>query len=188
MAGCFAFAHLYLPDKPALQGHSPVLLADGQTVIAQVRWHAVSAHQAFDVLDAANGAVVASGRLEHAMGRHYTVHGPDGHQVLAELKLGALRPFDGASLVLPDGTTLGMHGRPTGRHFDFIRGGVVIARIGPTANRLFSLHPDSYEFALDAPVLSIAAAIGLAQTVREAAKAIRHREHNARDADPGMFQ
>ena len=169
---------LYLPDRTMRQGTSSVMLADGQTV-AQVRWHAMSAHQAFEVLDAADGTVVASGGLEHALGRRYTVHGPDGHQVLADLKLGVLHPFDGATLALADGTTLGMHGRPAGQHFKFLRDGAVIGQIGPTSHTLLTLHPDSYEFALDVPVMSIATAIGLAQTVREAAKAIRAHEHNS---------
>jgi hypothetical protein len=168
---------LYLPDKPVFQGVSPVLLADGQPV-AQLHWHAMSAHQAFEVLDPESGAVVASGRLEHALGRRYAVHGPDGHSVLVELKLGVLRPFDGATITLADGTTLGIHGRPTGRHFAFLRDGAVVAEIRPTTG-LFSFHPDSYEFALDTPVLSIAAAVGLAQAVREAAKTIRRHEQDS---------
>jgi hypothetical protein len=167
---------LYLPDKPAAQGVSPVLLADGRTV-AQLRWHVMSAHQAFEVLDPESGAVAASGRLEHALGRRYAVHGPDGRSVLVEVKLGVLRPFDGATITLAGGTVLGLHGRPTGRDFDFIQDGAVIAQIRPTTG-LFTFHPDSYEFDLPAPVLSIAAAVGLAQALREAAKAIRRHEQN----------
>lgn len=167
---------LYLPDKPTAQGVSPVLLADGRPV-AQVRWHVMSAHQAFEILDPESGAVAASGRLEHALGRRYAVHGPDGHSVLVDVKLGAFRPFDGATITLADGTVLGLHGRPTGRDFDFIRDGSVIAQIKPTTG-LFTFHPDSYEFALPTAVLSIAAAVGLAQALREAAKKIRHHEQN----------
>ncbi|MBR7837492.1 hypothetical protein KDL01_29705 [Actinospica durhamensis] len=170
---------LYLPDKPS-QGITPVLLADGQPV-AQLRWHTMSAHQAFEVLDPASGAVVASGRHEHVLGRRYAVHGPDGDSVLAELKLGAFRPFDGATITLADGTALGLHGKPTGRHFDFLKDGAVIAQIRPTTGA-FTHHPDSYEFDLPTPVLSIAAAVGLAQALREAVETIRrHEQTNARN-------
>jgi hypothetical protein len=162
---------ILLPDKAFPTGVSPVHTPDGQ-VIAQIRWHALSMRGRFEVLDPW-GREVASGGSESMTGRKMAVRDPRGAS-LAALKLSLLWPSGTSTLSLPDGTELGVKKATfSDRKFAFTGPSGEVARITPTT-RVFSFHPDAYAFEALRPELTVIAAIGIAQCLREAAKSTRN--------------
>jgi hypothetical protein len=164
---------LHLPDKMVPSGTSPVMLADGRTV-ALVQWHFWTVRSRFEVLDPAGG-MLAEGFAQGAMHRRFAVRRPDG-RALIDIRLGLWRPIKGMDITLASGRLVSV--RPTSiwsdRNFEILTNGAPAGRIRPTT-AAFSFHPDSYEFELTVPVLSVLEAVGLAQALRAIVRSMRQR-------------
>lgn len=162
---------LHLPDKMVPSGTSPVMLGDGRTV-ALIQWHFWSLRSRFEVLDPAGGTL-AEGSAQGFMGRRFAVRRAGGHPLI-DIRLGLWRPLKGASVTLASGRPVSI--RPTSiwsdRNFEIFSNGAPAGRIRPTTT-VFSFHPDSYEFELTVPVLSILEAVGLAQALRAIVRSMR---------------
>jgi hypothetical protein len=168
---------LHLPDKMVPSGTSPVMLADGRTV-ALIQWHFWTMRSRFEVLDPA-GTVLAEGAAQGLTGRRFAVRRAGGHPLI-DITLGLWRPIKGASITLASGRPVSV--RPTSvwsdRNFEILGNGMPAGRIRPTTV-VFSFHPDSYEFELTVPVLSILEAVSLAQALRAIVRARRERSSSS---------
>jgi hypothetical protein len=166
---------IVLPDRAPFGSTSPVSLGDGQPV-ASIRWHNWSMRARFEILDVTGTATLASGGKASLWGRRYWVVGPR-EEVLLELKLSPWGPAGRSRITLPGGRVLIAKGNWTSRAFAVSdQSGVPVARLVSTS-ALFSWRPDSLAFELQAPVLSIVQAVGLAQCMRAAIEA--HRQSSA---------
>jgi hypothetical protein len=162
---------LLLPDKAPFGRESPVTLADGRAV-ATIRWHTWTMRARYEILDPASGAVLAAGCRQGLGGRNYVLTDAAGGELL-HLRLGFWGPSRPGVLALPGGRTLSTRGNWSSRRFT-----VSDEQNRPVAelvnnSRLLSLRPDSLALELRAPVLSIAQAIGLAQSMRAAVESQR---------------
>jgi hypothetical protein len=168
---------LHLPDKMVPSGTSPVMLADGRTV-ALIQWHYWTTHSRFEVLDPA-GTVLAEGAAQGMTRRRFAVRRAGGHPLI-DITLGLWRPIKLANITLASGRQVSV--RPTSvwsdRKFEILTDGMPAGRIRPTTV-LFSFHPDSYEFELTVPVLSILEAVSLAQALRAIVRARRKASASA---------
>ncbi|MER7283677.1 hypothetical protein ABT369_55595 [Dactylosporangium sp. NPDC000244] len=162
---------LLLPDKAPFGRESPVTLADGRPV-ATIRWHNWSMRARYEILDPAAGAVLAAGHREGFGGRNYYLIDAR-QQMLFHLRLSFWGPNRTSTLRLASGRALTTRGNWTSRRFT-----VTDERNRPVAqlvnnSRILSLRPDGLAFELQAPVLSIVQAVGLAQSMRAAIEARR---------------
>ena len=162
---------LLLPAKAPFGRESPVTLADGRP-IATIRWHTWTMRARYEILDPTSGAVLAAGHRQGFSGRNYFLTDAAGRQ-LFHLRLGFWGPSRPSTLTLPDGRILSTRGNWSSRRFT-----VSDEQDQPVAqlvnsSRLLSLRPDSLAFQLDAPVLSIVQAIGVAQSMRAAVESQR---------------
>ncbi|WP_433086905.1 hypothetical protein ACQP1P_14470 [Dactylosporangium sp. CA-052675] len=159
---------LLLPDKAPFGRESPVTLADGRPV-ATIRWHTWSMRARYEILDPA-GATLAAGHREGFGGRNYYL--TDAHQrMLFHLRLSFWGPNRTGTLRLANGRALTTRGNWTSRRFS-----ITDERNRPVAqlvnnSPILSLRPDGLALELQAPVLSIVQAIGLAQSMRAAIEA-----------------
>jgi hypothetical protein len=162
---------LLLPDRAPFEKITPVTLGDGQAV-ASIQWHTWTSRSRFEILDPAGQSELARGGREGIFGRRYLVHGPR-NEFLLELKLGFWGVAGQSAVTLPDGRVLATKGSWLGRDFSVADGaGQPVARIVNTS-RVFSFRQESLALELQAPVLSIVQAIGLAQCMRAALEAQR---------------
>jgi hypothetical protein len=162
---------LVLPDRAPFGTISPVSLGDGRPV-ASIRWHNWSMRARFEILDAPGTTTLATGGTANLWGRRYRLLGGRS-EVLLELKLSPWGPAGRSRITLPDGRLLSAKGNWTSRKFSVVdEAGVPVARL-VTTSAPFSWRPDSLAFELQAPVLSIVQAIGLAQCMRAAVEARR---------------
>jgi hypothetical protein len=166
---------LILPDRAPFGSVSPVTLDTGAPVV-DIRWHRWTVRARFDIVEPASGADLAHGERQGFFGRRYGVLSPGGEPLL-ELKLGLLGVAGRCEVTLPGGRVLTTKGSWSGRRFSVLdEGGQQVAHVVNTS-RLFSLRPDSLAFELQAPVLSVVQAVGLAQCLRAAVEA--QRQSNA---------
>jgi hypothetical protein len=162
---------LLMPDRAPFARTSAVTLVTGQPV-AVISWHAWTSRARFEIKDATGVVELARGGREGIFGRRYVVSGPDGEALLG-LKLSAWG-VGGRSTVTPaGGPALSTKGNWSNRKFSIVDGaGRPVARIVTTSGPL-SRRPDSFAFELQAPVLSIVQAVGLAQCMRAAVESDR---------------
>lgn len=160
---------LVIPDQ-LVAGDSPVHLTEGEVVL-KIRRPMLPIRGAFELLDP-DGEPLAYGRAKGFVRPRYPLEAPDGTTLL-ELVLG-LKGASGASTVtLPDGRRLSAQGTWwTLRRFSVLDGEAEVAAAYPATNE-FPFRPDAYVFELRRPVLSIAQAVGLAQSLRAAARSAR---------------
>ena len=131
--------------------------------MASIQWHTWTSRSRFEILDPAGQLELARGGREGFFGRRYLVHGPRD-EFLLELKLGFWGVAGQSAVTLPDGRVLTTKGSWLGRDFSVADGaGQPVARIVNTS-RIFSFHQESLALELQAPVLSIVQAIGLARS------------------------
>jgi hypothetical protein len=102
----------------------------------------------------------------------YVVTGPRGDDLLG-LSLGFWGVGGRCTVTRPGGPSLTTRGNWSKRQFSVVdNAGRSVARIVNTS-RFFTLRPDSFAFELQAPVLSVVQAIGLAQCLRAAVESSR---------------
>lgn len=162
---------LVLPDRAVFGTVSPVLLGTGEPVAA-IRWHKWTARARFEILDAAESGVLASGSRVGFWGRSYQVVGPR-QEVVLDLKVSGWGLSGRSAVTLPGGHPLSAKGNWSARKFTVAdeRGGLVAQLV--TTSSAFSFRSDNLAFELTRPVLSIVQAVGLAQCMRAAAEAQR---------------
>jgi hypothetical protein len=162
---------LLLPDRAPFGTTSEVTLDDGRPVAA-IHWHRWSFGARFDVLDEIGGNVLAAGARVGFWGRRYRLLGP-GDEMLLELRLSGWGVTGRNTVTLAGGRTLTAKGNWSARQFAVSdERGTPVAQL-VTTGKFFSMRPDSLAFELQAPVLSIVQAIGLAQCMRAAVEAQR---------------
>jgi hypothetical protein len=164
---------LLLPDKIFPTGTSPVTLTDG-TVIALIRWHALTTRARFEVLDPTGRYELARGQAEGLARRRYTLYAPSDDAML-RVKLSWLGTSGRTVVTLPDGGELTAKGSWISRRFTVTdANGSLVASVIPTKG-WWSTRPDSYAFELAQPLLSLVQAIGLVQFMRAAERAQRQQ-------------
>jgi hypothetical protein len=162
---------LLLPDRGTFDKVSSVTLSTGEPV-ASIRWHNWSISLRFDILDPAGTALFAYGYGQGVFRRTFHVDGPQGEPML-KLQLGFWGLASRSRVSVPGGPLLTTQGNWSGRTFTISdAAGRSVARILNTSPT-FSWRPDSLAFEIQAPILSVVQAIGLAQCLRAIAKSSR---------------
>ena len=164
---------LLIPEK-ILAGDSPVTLDTGETV-AQIRRPFFAVRHAFDILDAPGGTVGHGGAVGFFR-RRWPVRRAGG-TVLLEFTVAWTGPSGRSRILLNTGAELSLKGSWwMSRSFTVHHGDDLVAEIQPTTHAM-SLRNDTYAFSLRTPLLSVIAAVGLAQSIRNEVQASRNRAH-----------
>ena len=158
---------LQLPDTSVFGTTSAVTTGDGRPV-ATIRRRTLTMRNRFEILDATETTLLATGAQAGIWGNKFEVMGPQS-QFLLSLKFSGWTGPTGRGVVsLPDGRTLATKGKWTAREFTLTDdAGTPVAQLH-TTSRVLSLRPGSLAFEIKAPVLSVVQAIGLAQCIRAA--------------------
>jgi hypothetical protein len=160
---------LLMPGRAPFGNTSAVTLPDGSPV-ASIRWHNWSMRARFEILDPAGSVELAHGGRETF--RRYALRTPT-EQPLLDLTLGLFSMGRRATVTLPGGQVLTTRGNWSSRKFAITdQAGGPVARIATTSG-VFAMRSDSFAFELEAPVLSIVQAVGLAQCMRAAVESAR---------------
>jgi hypothetical protein len=160
---------LLLPSKSVFGTTAEVTLGDGRPV-AVIHRKAWSARHKFEILDAADATLLATGKETGFWGNRYELLGPRSEPLL-DVKFSSWSGPKRATVTLADGRELTSSGNWSARNFTIAdsTGGRVAGLV--TTSSMWSWRPDSLAFEITAPVLTLVQAIGMAQCIRAAVEA-----------------
>jgi hypothetical protein len=160
---------LLLPSKSVFGSTAEVTLGDG-TPVAVIHRKAWSARAKFEIFDAADAMLLAGGQAAGFWGTRYELLGA-GSEPLLEVKFNGWGGLKRGTVTLADGRELTTSGNWSAR--DFIVSDSTGRRVAGlvTTSSMWSWRPDSMAFEIDAPVLTLVQAIGMAQCIRAAVEA-----------------
>jgi len=161
---------LLLPAKSIFGTTAEVTLGDGSPV-AVIHRKAWSARPKFEIFDAADTTLLATGKSAGFWGNRYELLGPRWSEPLLEVKFSNWSGPKRATVTLPNGLELTTSGNWSARNFTVTdsTGGQVAGLV--TTSSMWSWRPDSLAFEINAPVLTLVQAIGMAQCIRTAVEA-----------------
>jgi hypothetical protein len=160
---------LLLPSKSIFGTTAEVILGDG-TPVAVIHRKAWSARPKFEIFDAADATLLATGKATGFWGNRYELLGPRSEPLL-EIKFSNWSGPKRAAVTLADGRELTTSGNWSARNFTVAdsTGGQVAGLV--TTSSMWSWRPESLAFEITAPVLTLVQAIGMAQCIRTAVEA-----------------
>jgi hypothetical protein len=160
---------LLLPSRSTFGSTAEVTLGDGTPVAVIHRW-SWSTRPKFEIFDADDAVLLATGKATGFWGHRYELLGPQS-ELLLEVKFSGWSGVKRGTVTLADGRELTTSGNWGARDFVVTdsTGGAVGGLV--TTSSLWSLRPDSLAFEIQAPVLTVVQAIGMAQCIRTAREA-----------------
>ncbi len=162
---------LLLPSMSVFGATAEVTLGDG-TPVAVIHRKAWSARPKFEIFDAADTTLLATGKAVGFWGTRYELLGPRS-ELLLRVKFGSWGGLKRSTVTLADGRELTTNGNWSARNFTVIDStGAQVAGLVTTSS-MWSWRPDSLAFEITAPALTLLQAIGLAQCIRTAVEASR---------------
>ncbi|MFI7546564.1 hypothetical protein [Actinoplanes sp. NPDC049599] len=171
MHSSFFTGVLLLPSKSVFGTTAEVTLGDN-TPVAVIHRKAWSARPKFEIFDAADTTLLATGKATGFLGNHYELVGPRAEPLLS-LKFSGWSGPRRATVTLPDGRELTASGNWSARDYTVAdSAGNRIAGLVTTSSA-WTWKPDSLAFEINAPALTLLQAIGLAQCIRTAVEASR---------------
>jgi len=162
---------LLLPSKSVFGTTAEVTLGDG-TPVAVIHRKAWAVRPTFEIFDAADATLLATGRATGFWGNRYELLGPRSEPLL-EVRFSGWSGPKRAAVTLADGRELTTSGNWSARNFTVAdsTGGRVAGLV--TTSSVWSWRPGSLAFEINAPVLTLVQAIGMAQCIRTAVEASR---------------
>jgi hypothetical protein len=162
---------LLLPSTSVFGTTAGVTLGDG-TPVAVIHRKAWSARHKFEIFDAADAMLLATGKTAGFWGTRYELLGPRSEQLL-DVKFGGWTGPKRSTVTLADGRELTTDGNWSARNFTVTDStGARVAGLVTTSSK-WSWRPESLAFEITAPALTLLQAIGLAQCIRTAVEASR---------------
>jgi hypothetical protein len=160
---------LLLPPKSVFGTTAEVTLGDGSPV-AVIHRKVWSARSKFEIFDAADATLLATGNSAGFWGNRYELLGPASEPLL-DVKFSNWSGPKRATVTLAGGRELTSSGNWSARNFTITdsTGGRVAGLV--TTSSMWSWRPDSLAFEITAPVLTLVQAIGMAQCIRTAVEA-----------------